>query len=514
MVFLAGLALSQIPQSSEAESHLNLGLQLAQQGNLMQAESELRQAAQLAPADAQVLASFGTVLAMRKKLEESTSVFKQALELSPRDTTVRRYLAANLWQLQRFTEAKQNLEILLKQKPSDDVSRLLLGMVSENLKDYATAVRMLSSVPEQVRQQPESMAALARSYYHLGQTKQARATLMELSDHAAGGQQVLLGAQIANEMRDYKTAEALLLSIESKFPDPAVMGYHLALVQYHAGRFGDSKQTLLRYIAAGHASGQIYNLLGWCYYKQRQSKEAVQAFTQAIAAAPQDETNYRDLGGVLFAERSLPAALALAREATAAFPNSAPLFELQGSVESKMGQFADAVHSYSRATELEPSRADAALGLAQAQFSAGNSEAATASLDSAIKRFPKDPRFKATYASVLLKEAETGNAHADKRAEEMLYAALALDPSLPAAHYELGKLALEQGRLAEALEHLKKAVALDPQNSQAHFVLARAYRRAARNDRAAQEMDVFEKLKQAEAQAKVPAPESEKQDRF
>jgi tetratricopeptide (TPR) repeat protein len=499
---------SQTDQPSKAEAHANLGLQFAQQGDLGRAESELRQAAQLAPSDPQILTSFGTVLAMEKKLEESSSVFKKALKVSPQDTTVRRYLAANLWQLQRYAEAKQNLEILLTEKPGDEAARLLLGMVSENMKDYATAARMLSSVPEQVRRQPESLAALARSYYHLGQTNKARDVLSELSEHSSGMQPVLLAVQIADEMSDYGTAEMLLLSIESKTPDQATLGYRLASVQYHAGRFGDSQQTLLRYIAAGHTSGQIYNLLGWCYYQQHQSQEAVHALSQAIAVAP-DETNYQDLGGILVAERSLPAALALARKATAALPNSARLFELEGSVESKMGQFADAIRSYSHAVELDTSRADAVLGLAQAQFSAGNSKEATANLDAGTKRFPKDARFKALYASVLLKEGETGDPQANKRAEEMLRSALALDHSLPAAHYELGKLALNQGRLLEAVEHLEKTVKLDPQNIQAHFVLARAYRRAGRQDKAAQEMDLYEKLKQSETQVEAPEPKPE-----
>jgi len=38
-------------------------------------------------------------------------------------------------------------------------AQLLLGMVSENMGDYATAVRMLAAVPGQVREQPEAIAA-------------------------------------------------------------------------------------------------------------------------------------------------------------------------------------------------------------------------------------------------------------------------------------------------------------------------------------------------------------------
>src|SRR5205807_10620901 len=155
-----------------------------------------------------------------------------------------------------------------------------------------------------------AIAALARSYYHLGQTKQARATLVELSEHTAGAQAVLLGAQIADEMKDYSTAESLLRSVASTFPDQSALGYRLALVQYHAGQFGDSQQTIEHYSAAGPASGEMYNLLGWCHYKQHQPQEAVQMLRQAISVAPQDEANYQDLGKMLIAERSLPSALA------------------------------------------------------------------------------------------------------------------------------------------------------------------------------------------------------------
>src|SRR5581483_11606978 len=239
-------------ERTQAETHVDLGLQFAQQGDLVHAESELRQAAEIAPTDPEILASFGTVLAMQNKLEESSSVFQRELKVSPRDITVRRYLAANLWQLHRYAESKQNLQVLLSEKPDDQPARLLLGMVSENMKDYATAAKMLSSVPEQVRQQPESVEALARSYYHLGQTSKARAALAELSDSPAKGQAVFQGAQIADEMRDYETAEKMLLAIESIFPDHAALGYRLASVQYHAGQFDDSQRTLLGLIERGN----------------------------------------------------------------------------------------------------------------------------------------------------------------------------------------------------------------------------------------------------------------------
>src|SRR5260370_42670404 len=96
---------------------------------------------------------------------------------------------------------------------------------------------------------------------------------------------------------------------------------------------------------------------------------------------------------------------------------------------------------------------------------------------------------------MLVKQAEAGEPHAKVRAEEMLRSAIAIDRSLPQAHYELGNLELNDGRVTEACWQLEQAVKLGPQSSQAHFALARAYRRLKRAKDSAREMDTYQKLK-------------------
>ena len=68
------------------------------------------------------------------------------------------------------------------------------------------------------------------------------------------------------------------------------------------------------------------------------------------------------------------------------------------------------------------------------------------------------------------------------------------DGLIPAAHSELGNLALRRGRTAEALEHLEQAEKLAPQSSQVHFALANAYRRLGRKDKSSEEMELYQKL--------------------
>ena len=485
-------------QGDSAEEHAAKALQLAQAGDLQTAEEELRRAVSLGPENADFLQELGTVLAMEKKLEESTSLLERALRIDPGSLTARRYLAANLWQLHRFAEARQNLQALLKAKPGDPQALLLLGMVSENTGDYATAVKTLAAVPTLVRAQPESVAALARSYYHIGEVDKARLWLKDLLNHPVGAQAVLLGAQIADEMQDYQTAETLLVSSQSSFSDTATLKYWLALVRFHAKQFEQSEQLIRQLLDAGQQSAKIYRLLGWCLQEQHHYQDAVHAFQQAIDLEPTNETNYLDLGKILLTEGRLVPAIELTRRTTNAFPDSSQALLLRGSVELAATLFSDAVDSFSRTLQLDPASPDATLGLARAQFGAGMTQQARATLERAISDFPRNAPFELELAQLLLKEAETGDERAGTRAEQLLNSAVALDDTLAEAHYQLGELTLGRGQPQRALIHLQRAAKLKPASAKIHFALARAYRRLGKNEEAAKETALYDELKEKE----------------
>ena len=496
---------SDAPQDDRAETHAERGLQFAKGGNLDSAESELRNAVALAPTNAEFLRDLGTVLAMEKKLEESTSLLQRALKIDAHDLAARRYVAANLWQLQRYAEARENLRVLLDAAPGDAQGLLLLGMVAENSGDYATAAKALTSVPALVRAQPESIAALAKSYYHLGETQKARAWLKELQSLRAGVPPVLLGVQIAEEMKDYEMAETLLISLQASDADQTEVNYRLALVKFHAKQFDGSRQILQRLLDEGHKTGAIERLLAACYGAQKRPDDAIQALREAIQLEPANEASYLDLGNMLMAERRLTQASELARRMANAFPESSGVLLLKGSIELAMNDYTGAVSSFTRATQLEPGNANAAIGLARAQNGAGMPEQAKAILGSAIERFPEKAAFELEMARVLLKEAETGDNAAEAKAEGLLKSAVARDDTLADAHYELGELALRRDQAAKAVPHLRKAAKLAPASARIHFALSRAYRQLGRREEAAQEASLYDKLKGEESRR---APES------
>jgi len=495
-------------QDNSAETHSAEGRALAKVGNLQSAEAELRKAVASAPGKAEFLRDLATVLAMEKKLDESTSYFQRGLKIDPRDFVARRYLAANLWQLHRYAEARQNLRMLLNANPGDPQALLLLGMVSENTKDYATAAKTLASVPTLVRAQPESIAALARSYYHIRETEKARAWLNKLQNHAAGVRAVFLGVQIADEMQDYKTAEKLLSSLAQHYSDQTDLRYRLALVKFHAQQFEESRQILQQLIDDGYKTSEVNRLLASCFRAQNRHEEAMHALQEAIQLDPANEASYLDLASILLAQKQISSAMELAQRMAKAFPDSSRVFASKGSIELGAGDFTDAVSSFTRAAQLEPASSDATIGLARAQANAGMPEQAKATLDSAIGRFHEKARFELELGQVLLKEAETGNKGAEVRAEQLLNSAVAHDSRLAEAHYELGDLALLRGQAARALIHLEKAAKLAPSSAKTHFALSRAYRQLGQKEEAAKQAALYDQLKEKET-PRAPDPSSD-----
>jgi cytochrome c-type biogenesis protein CcmH/NrfG len=497
-VFVAVLLALSSPsraRTEDAQSHADMGIQYARSGDMARAAEELRRAVMLAPTNAEFLSTLGTVLARDTKLEESTRAFRKALQLAPQDSTSRRYLAANLWQLHRYPEAKGELQIILREHPNDAPSRLLLGMVSENSGDYATAARMLSSVPQEIEKQPESIAALASSYYHLKEREKARATIEKLLSER-GIKAALLGSQIADQAGDFEESERLLNSITGAAGDSADIQFRKANVQYHAGHFAQCQTTLEPLLAGSGGTAQMYNLMGWCDHRLKKPKEATEAFEHAIALAPADESNYIDLVKVLEAHYFLRVALDAANRGIALFPNSVEMLDLKGSIESRMYHFNDAAMSYKQAIQLQDSNVESWLGLVRAQVSMESITETTSTLKLALERFPKEARFKVIYAQMLLTHADAGDHAVTSQAEQLLRQAVKNDPTNSDAFFELGKIEVGDGRLTQACQHLERVAKLSPESSEPHFVLWRAYQRLNRTADAARELQTFERLKQ------------------
>jgi Flp pilus assembly protein TadD len=483
---------------SEAQLHAERGLQIMQAGDLPAAEAEFRQAVKLSPRDPTYLSDLGVVLGMEQRLADSDRYFEEALRLEPGNVSIRRNLAKNQWRLGEFESARTNLLKVLAAQPGDGESTLILGMVEENLRHFASAARLLNSVPALVMQHPEAVAALAHSYYEIKNPAGGRRTLRELFEANAPPEALYLGGQTALAAEDFTTAEELFVAAGPGYPDRAKLGYYLAFCRYRSGKFRDCQETVLATLAAGPPTRELYTLLGWCYGRQDKIEEATKAFDQAVALDPGNETTYLDLGTLLLEHRQDELALALGRETVGKFPNSYRALMLRGMAEADLGYLTDAVKSFGRVVELNPESPEANYDLATIQSVAGFGSDALETLQGGIKKFPRDAPHYQAYAALEVPQAEGGDAAAETRAYEALHKALSLDPKLAQAHLLLGRLELKNNRVESAVHELETASKLDPNDAAVHQTLSRAYARLGASEKAAMELATYKKLAQAQ----------------
>jgi tetratricopeptide (TPR) repeat protein len=479
---------------ASAEEHASQGLRLAQAGKLKEAELELRRAAALDPNNAGYLADLGGILGMERKLKEADLFFGKAARLEPDNQMIRRDLAANEWQLGELRDARKDLERILGQDPGDRGSVLLLGMVEADLKDYPRAAQLLGGLPDLVQQHPQSMAALARCYYHVGETAKAKETLKNLVSHFHEPLAVFLAGEMAEEAGDSGTAIGLYECIRDSYPDTARLAYHLAHAQYLAGRWDDCRQILSQMAGAGFRSSQAFDLLGRCDGKLAQATQSQKAFETAIELNPSSDTNYLDLADMLAHRQSRDAAIEVMESCVKALPRSFGCYEEKGTIEESQHYYKQAVSSFERAVQLSPSSANAEFGLANSLAGLGHRSEADADYSRAIRRNPHRADFYREYAQSLLTEAGRNNTAPERRAAALLDRAIELDSSDAESRLLLGELLLNEGKIRSAVALLRAAARLNPPNARPHYLLWRAYRTLRRPNDAAREMAAFKQL--------------------
>jgi protein O-GlcNAc transferase len=451
------LPLSAVIAADDPAQHADRAAAYVQRGDLKSAETELRKAVELSPADPALLTSLGGVLGMEGDLRQANVYLGRAVKLNPRDPLLLRNLAANEWQLGRFQQARQHVETLLRANARDQGAIFLLGMVSENEKDYARSIKLLESIPEVVERQPEALVALASSYYHTGRRDDAESALDKFRARSEKPQVVFMAGRVAMDAHDYARAEQLFSKVRTTYADPGAVEAQIAMAQYRQGRAADSEKTLLEAMRAGHTNVESQLLL-----------------CKVLA----DRADYT---------RALQVAAGVAQ----AHPDSYEALSTRGAMELKLQYFSAAVSTLTKAAEMHPS-AETKRELALATWRAGNRQQAISEFEAAIRQFPRDARTYEEYGTLLIEDASPESKH---RAADLFKHAVALDGSAVEARFQLANMALADGQLQAALVYLEKAIQSAPDDSRLHFALSRVYRRLGRDSEAGRELAAYQRLK-------------------
>ncbi len=270
------------------------------------------------------------------------------------------------------------------------------------------------------------------------------------------------------------------------------------------GKTAEAEQEIRESIRLAPENPLYHSALAGLVQKTGNLEEAKAEFEQALDSNLNETLRSRlsdsleqvdlELGAQLGTAGRYSAGLAVATDAARRFPKSARVFQMLGFFETKRQLNLNAVKSYSRALELDPSSTEASVGLGMAQSAAGMPTEAQRTLEAGIARFPRDAMHYQALGVVLLQLSESGEAD-PTRARAMFEAALKINPALAESHYQLGNLALQKGDLNAAKEHLQLAEKSAPDDSRIHFAMSRLYRREGNTAAAQQEMAAFQKAK-------------------
>ena len=214
---------------------------------------------------------------------------------------------------------------------------------------------------------------------------------------------------------------------------------------------------------------------------------------QKAAHGDASEENLFDWGNSLLQLRAYVPATDVLAEAVKRFPRSARLQVGLGIVRYARGQFEDAIRAFCAAADLEPDDERPYLFLGEMYgVSAELAPEVTKRLARFVEKQPGHALGHFFYAMSLWKG--TPGAAPSPEVQVHLKKAVALDPRLAKAHFQLGVLYGDEGRYPEAISALEEAVRLEPSMAQAHYRLAQAYRRTGQEERAAKALEAFGRL--------------------
>ena len=150
--------------------------------------------------------------------------------------------------------------------------------------------------------------------------------------------------------------------------------------------------------------------------------------------------------GMVPVEAAFREAMAAARQAAELDPTLADAYNMIGTIKMALDyDWSGAREAYDHALRLDPTNADVLFSAAHLTMSTGSTEQTLAQSREALARDPLNLLYRRYMGRVLLFAGRYAEA------EAMIRQVLDMNPSFPAAHYELGRIRLLRGQAAQAV---------------------------------------------------------------
>ncbi len=415
--------------------------QLIQSGRLAEARDQLEQTLKIQSRDERLYNFLGVIDAQEKDFTGAESNFRRAIRIAPR--FVGPYLnLGRLYQEQAAVDpharekALRLYEQLIEFDPHNIEANYQAAWLSNRLGVFAASQHYLDRLPAETRERTQALALRCANYAAVGQVRQADLTAQKLMAHddLTGEDLVPVVAALSGHHAD-EFAIHFLESIAQRGLASVEALQELADLYETRGRYKDAQGMLERALQVAPSSSQILFQLARVAYRSGDREGALGYLAHARDLEPGNAAVQFFFGMICVELNLLPDAKKSLEEAVRLNPGDAYYNYALGAVLVQANELDEAIHYFQKCRELRPQDAHAGFALAVAYFDSDRYDDARHELQAIAGR----------------PETQTG------------------------AQLFLGRMAMRDGNLDEAKEHLLQSIQADPSAIEAYADLGLVY---------------------------------------
>jgi len=286
--------------------------------------------------------------------------------------------------------------------------------------------------------------------------------------------------------------------------------FNLSLCLVATGQPKQAIPILTALRSAGHDNAAVNDLLAQAYVGDEQSHKALEALQKASKLEPENEKLYLFVADACMEKQEYAVGLHVVDLGLNHLPNSGQLHYQRGMFLTLQDGFDAAKKDFDQARALAPETDIAFLAGTQKAMLEGDVPGALRLAREAVRKGDHDYRLLTLLGEALLRSGIAPGEAEFKEAQQALETAVGERPNYAGSQLALGKLALLDIRIDDAIAHLETARELNPNDASVYSNLASAYRRRGDLQKAQSMLAVLANLNQAQAEKFRSAPENQK----